>query len=87
MDENHSKYGDIYSGQIKNMFYDCTKDEEKINLTFDGRKIFVEFDRLFERDLDKKEQFGKNLTGEIVHQVNDPSSIDTDFLLHILNVL
>lgn len=70
MDENHSKYGPIYAGQIKNLFYDCTKDEEKIKLTFDGRKIFVEFDRLFERDLDK-EQGGsnKNMTGEIVHQV------------------
>ena len=70
MDENHSKYGDIYSGQIKNMFSDCTKDEDKINLSFDGRKIFVEFDRLYERDLDKSQGgSNKNLTGEIVHQV------------------
>ena len=72
MDENHSEFGAIYAGQIKNMFQDCTKDEEKINLTFDGRKIFVEFarshgdsDRVDRGDTDSN----GNMTGDIIHQV------------------
>ena len=73
MNDNHSQFGAVYSGQIKKLFRDCTKDEEKINLTFDGRKIFVEFDRI-QGDLDRRMVGsgvtpGGNMTGDVSHQV------------------
>ena len=73
MDEKHSQYGAIYSGQIKSMFQECYKEEDKIDLTFDGRKIFVEFARS-RADIDRKDDgFAqdpqRNLTGEVIHQV------------------
>ena len=48
-------------------------DEEKINLTFDGRKIFVEFDRI-QGDMDRRMVGsgvtpGGNMTGDVSHQV------------------
>jgi len=73
MDDQHSPFAAIYSGQIKKLFQDCTKDEERINLTFDGRKIYVEFDRI-QCDSDRREGQGRrdengNMTGDIIHQV------------------
>ena len=75
MDEKHSEYGAIYSGQIKSMFQECHKEEDKINLTFDGRKIFVEFTGSRE-DIDRKvDRFltdpSSNMTGDVIHQVNN----------------
>ena len=70
MDENHSKFGDIYAGQIKNLFVDCTKNEEKINLTFDGKKIFVEFDRFFFTPHDEKDEENEKIgSSGIINQV------------------
>ena len=73
MDEKHSPYGAIYSGQIKSLFQECYKEEDKIDLTFDGRKIFVEFARS-RADIDRKvdgfqQDPNSNLTGEVIHQV------------------
>ena len=45
MDEEQARFGALYAGQIKKLFKDCTKEEDKIKLTFEGRKIYVEFDR------------------------------------------
>ena len=52
MDENQAQFGQLYSGQIKMLFEDCTKDQDNIKLSFDGRKIYVEFDRSL-GDMDK----------------------------------
>ena len=73
MDEYQAKYGDLYVGQVKKLFQDCTKDEDSIRLKFDGRKIYVEFDRSLgdnERSMSsyKADQKG-NMTGDIIHQV------------------
>jgi len=73
MDDQHAPFAAIYSGQIKKLFQDCTKDEERINLSFDGRKIYVEFDRI-QCDSDRREGQGRrdengNMTGDIIHQV------------------
>ena len=73
MDEKHSEYGAIYSGQIKSLFQECYKEEDKIDLTFDGRKIFVEFARS-RADVDRRDDGflqdpQRNLTGEVIHQV------------------
>ena len=35
MKEPHGNYGEIYSGQIKALFEDCTSEEEKIHLDQD----------------------------------------------------
>ena len=73
MDEEQAKYGALYSGQIKKLFKDCTKEEDKIKLTFEGRKIYVEFDRALgdtERSMMcYKADQGGNMTGDIIHQV------------------
>ena len=57
------------------MFQECHKEEDKINLTFDGRKIFVEFTGSRE-DIDRKvDRFltdpSSNMTGDVIHQVNN----------------
>ena len=75
MKEPHDKYGDIYSGQIKALFEDCTREEEKIHLTFSGSKILVEFDQCGvqqDRWLQQKSveiNPEENMTGDILHQV------------------
>ena len=73
MDEGQAGYGELYSGQIKRLFRDCTTEEDKIKLSFNGRKIYVEFDRdLVDNERSVKsysaDQRG-NMTGEIIHQV------------------
>ena len=77
MKEPHGQFGEIYSGQIKALFEDCTKDEEKIHLAFHGSKILVEFDQCgAQQDRwlqdNKREQAAnqeENMTGDILHQV------------------
>ena len=44
MKEDQGQFGELYAGQLKKIFEDCTKDEEKVHLTFRGSKILVEFD-------------------------------------------
>ena len=39
MDEEQARFGELYAGQIKKLLQDCTKEEEKIKLTFEGRKF------------------------------------------------
>eukprot|EP00092_Neocalanus_flemingeri_P009551 GFUD01010280.1.p1 GENE.GFUD01010280.1~~GFUD01010280.1.p1 ORF type:complete len:1519 (+),score=509.70 GFUD01010280.1:91-4647(+) len=73
MDEEQAKFGQLYSGQIKKILQDCTKEEDRIKLSFEGRKIYVEFDRALgdtERSVAgyKADQMG-NMTGDIIHQV------------------
>ena len=73
MDEDQARFGDLYSGQIKRIFKDCTKEEDRVKLTFIGRKIYVEFDRSLgdaERCVTgyKADELG-NMTGDIIHQV------------------
>jgi len=75
MKESQGKFGDIYSGQLKKIFEDCTKDEEKIHLTFKGSKILVEFDmsganqdRWVEDSRHQVDQ-AENMTGDVLHQV------------------
>ena len=73
MDEDQARFGDLYSGQIKRIFKDCTKEEDRVKLTFIGRKIYVEFDRSLgdtERCVTgyKADEWG-NMTGDIIHQV------------------
>ena len=78
MDEQQAKYGQLYLGQIKKLLEDCTKEEDRISLTFEGRKIFVEFDR----DVNEESRAGKmigsighagtkfeNKTGDVAQQV------------------
>ena len=73
MDEDQAKFGHLYSGQIKRIFQDCTKEEDRIKLTFEERKIYVEFDRVLgdsDRSMAGHEADKKgNLTGDIIHQV------------------
>ena len=74
MDEEKAKFGDLYAGQIKKLLQDCTKEEDKIKLTFQGRKVFIEFDRVLgdaERSMSgyKADQRG-NMTGDIINQVH-----------------
>ena len=75
MKEEQGALGDIYAGQIKKMFEDCTKDEEKIHLTFKGSKVLVEFDQSgAQQDRwveDRSQQADQeiNMTGDILHQV------------------
>ena len=75
MKESQGQFGDIYSGQLKKIFEDCTKDEEKVHLTFKGSKILVEFDlcganqdRWVEDSRHQADQ-AENMTGDILHQV------------------
>merc|ERR1719317_1886543 len=73
MDEEQAKFGELYAGQIKKLLQDCTKEEDKIKLTFEGRKVYIEFDRVLwdaERSMSgyKADQRG-NMTGDIIHQV------------------
>ena len=74
MDEEQAKYGALYAGQIKKLFQDCIKEEDKIKLTFEGRKMYIEFDQALgdtERSMlcYKADQRG-NTTGDIIHQVS-----------------
>ena len=77
MKEPHGNYGEIYSGQIKALFEDCTKEEERIHLTFYGNRILVEFDQcgaqqdrwLQENKQDQLVNPEENMTGDILHQV------------------
>ena len=80
MNDEHSPFGPIYSGQIRKLFQDCSKNEEKIDLTFDGRKIFVEFlrdDITEDWKVQSTANEDKNLTGE----VHEPVSIFLNFIL------
>ena len=75
MKEPHGEYGEIYAGQIKALFEECTREEEKIHLTFRGAKILVEFDQCGtqqDRWLQQKSDEHnpeENMTGDILHQV------------------
>ena len=75
MKNSQSKIGDLYSRQIKDLLGECTEASEKIHVSFEDRKIFVEFDqcggsgdrRLL--DMNYNRIAGTNLTGNIKHEV------------------
>ena len=75
MKDSQSKVGELYSRQITGLFRECTAEPEKIHVSFEGRKIFVEFDqsggnqerRLLDRNYNRISE--GNLTGNILHQV------------------
>ena len=45
VDQDQAKYGELYADQVKSMFREATVDVDSINLTFEGARIFVEFDK------------------------------------------
>ena len=75
MKDSQSKVGELYTRQITQLFRECTSEPEKIRVSFEGRKIFVEFDqcgenqgrRLLDRNFNRNSE--GNLTGNILHQV------------------
>ena len=75
MKDSQSKFGELYTRQLTGLFRECTSEAEKIHVSFEGRKIFVEFDqcggnqdrRVVDRNYNRSSE--GNLTGNILHQV------------------
>ena len=73
-DQEQAKYGELYAEQIKRMFREAAS-EEQVRLTFDGSRIFVEFDRPLadqERSMAsyRAAREDRNFTGDITSQVS-----------------
>ena len=71
MKNSQSKVGELYTRQIKNLLRECTKTEENILVSFEGKKIFVEFEESGGSE-DRNRNYqgpGGNMTGDILHQV------------------
>jgi len=67
-DESQASMGQLYGDQVKRIVEAATTDKDKISLTFEGKKIFMEFERelLAGNDLSQQKY---NLTGDVLHQV------------------
>lgn len=70
-----AKFGQLYSGQIKELFKDCQPNPDMIDVEFDNRKVIVSFakcqvDGYSERvSLYNTDETVTNFTHDIIHQV------------------
>ena len=71
--QDQAKYGELYADQVKSMFREATVDVDSIHLTFEGARIFVEFDKRADEAMSMAShmegQENRNLTGIISSEV------------------
>ena len=74
IDQDQAKYGELYADQVKSMFREATVDVDSIHLTFEGARIFVEFDKKDEAMSMTSHMEGvnggnRNMTGSVASEV------------------